>query len=216
MYIYIYICEACDRVSQLVNPGQSLFLSPKAPLRPRTLIQALSHKSHGGICAYLHTVGCFSVDMLRDIRPETMGTNGTTELATTTPLGQTMSLGESIGGQVDVLAPQLLKEQLGPVGHPALEKPQRERAKDEAVVAAPNPAEAHCTHGGVHPLVHIEVQEERAHGLSLARMRSDGKGRGERNLFLLDSQHWIAPLAVQVPVLLSWADRIDARLIDAI
>ena len=121
-----------------------------------------------------------------------------------------------IGGQVDVLAPQLLKEQLGPVGHPALEKPQRERAKDEAVVAAPNPAEAHCAHGGVHPLVHIEVQEERAHGLSLARMRSDGKGRGERNLFLLDSQHWIAPLAVQVPVLLSWADRIDARLIDAI
>ena len=62
-----------------------------------------------------------------------------------------------IGGQVDVLAPQLLKEQLGPVGHPALEKPQRERAKDEAVVAAPNPAEAHCAHGGVHPLVHIEV-----------------------------------------------------------
>ena len=97
VYKCIYICEACDRVSQLVNPGQSLFLSPKAPLRPRTLIQALSHKSHGGICAYLHTVGCFSVDMLRDIRPETMGTNGTTELATTTPLGQTMSLGESEG-----------------------------------------------------------------------------------------------------------------------
>jgi len=121
-----------------------------------------------------------------------------------------------IGGQVDVLALQLLKEQLGPVGHPALEKPQRERAKDEAVVAAPNPAEAHCAHGGVHPLVHIEVQEERAHGLSLARMRSDGKGRGERNLFPLDFQHWIAPLAVQVPVLLSRADRIDARLINAI
>ena len=28
-----------------------------------------------------------------------------------------------IGGQVDLLAPQLLKEQFGPVGHPALEKP---------------------------------------------------------------------------------------------
>ena len=99
----------------------------------------------------------------------------------------------SIGGQVNVLAPQLLKEQLGPVGHPALEKPQRERTKDEAVVAAPNPADAHCTHGGIHPLVHIEVQEERAHRLSLARMRSDGKCRGERNLFPLDFQHWIAP-----------------------
>jgi len=74
----------------------------------------------------------------------------------------------SIGGQVDILAPQLLKEQLRPVGHPALEKPQRERAKDEAVVAAPNPADAHCTHGGIRPLVHIEVQEERVHGLSLA------------------------------------------------
>ena len=122
----------------------------------------------------------------------------------------------SIGSQVDVLTPQLLKEQLGPVGHSALEEPQRERAKDEAVVAAANPADAHGANGSIHPLVHIEVQEERIQSFSLARMGRDGEGRGEGDLSPLDFQHWIGPLAVRVPVLFPRANRIDARLINAV
>jgi len=63
-----------------------------------------------------------------------------------------------IGDQIHILAPQFLKKELGPVGDAALEKPQRERTKDEAVLAAADPARPNCADGGVHALVQIGLQ----------------------------------------------------------
>ena len=63
----------------------------------------------------------------------------------------------SIGNQVHILTPQLLKKKLGPVGDAALEKPQRERTQDEAVITAADPACPDCPDGGAHALAHTEV-----------------------------------------------------------
>ena len=121
-----------------------------------------------------------------------------------------------IGDQIHILTAQFLKKELGSVGDAALEKPQRERAKDEAVLPAADPAHPNCADGGVHALVHTEVQHDRAFGFPLARVCCDGKGRSEWDLSALDLEHGMLPLAVQVPVFLPWADGVDTGLIDAI
>ena len=128
------------------------------------------------------------------------------------PRGQAFS----VGHPVHLLAPKLLQQELRALRHASLEEPMLERAEDQAVVTAGDPACSHSAEGCVHPLVHREIQQHRAQGFSLAGMRRHGICRRERQLAALDLQDLFLALVVQVPRQLLRLDWIHTRFVDAV
>ena len=117
---------------------------------------------------------------------------------------------------IDFLTLEELKQQLGAFRDTAAEEPEREWPEDQAVVAGANSAGSDGTDGGVYALVHVQVQHDRPQCLALARMRSDCKGRRQRDLTALHLEQGRFAPAVQIPIFFSRAHGVDAWFIDAL
>ena len=111
---------------------------------------------------------------------------------------------------------KLLQQELRALGHASLEKPMLERAEDQAVVTAGDPAGNHGAEGCAHPLVHREIQQHRAQSFSLAGTGRHGICRREGQLAALDLQDLFLALVVQVPRQLLRLDWIHTWFVDAV